>query len=209
MIPNWINDKFTKVALISLFFLLNNPVAHAKQLLVYGDSISAAYGMELEKGWVHLLDQAWGKNHTVINASISGETTSGGLARLPLTLAELKPDVVLLELGANDGLRGHSIAQISENLEQMINLIKTSGAQVVVAGISVPPSYGPRYIDKFRAIFPTLAKKYDLPFIDFYQEELFLTEGYIQADGLHPTEITQPIIRDTVLKFFEQHKLFE
>jgi len=163
--------------------------------------------MDIDKGWVSLLDQAWGEQHTITNASISGETTAGGLNRLPLTLAETKPDIVVLELGANDGLRGLPIEKINTNLRKMIDLIQASQAQVIIAGISLPPSYGPRYIDQFRTIFTQLATEYEVPFIDFFDQELFLTKGYIQSDGIHPTELAQPIIKDRLQHFFKQKNI--
>lgn len=188
--------------------------AKAKHLLVFGDSLSAAYGMDWELGWAQLLDQHWQNAegevvHRVSNASISGETSVGGLDRLPLTLEELNPDVVLLELGANDGLRGYPISRIRENLLKMVDLVEASGADVIIAGISLPPSYGPRYIDQFRAMFRDVAESRELPFIDFFREDFIGKPGYIQADGLHPTEITQPIIRDALLSFFAEEGLFQ
>jgi len=181
---------------------------HAKHLLVYGDSLSAAYGMDLERGWVHLLATHWADQHKVSNASISGETSAGGLARLPQTLAELKPDVVMIELGANDGLRGYSIDAMRSNLIKMIELVEASGATAVIVGVSLPPSYGPRYINEFRSTFKQIAEQRQLPFISIYRDSFFQQEGYIQQDGLHPTEITQPIILDLLLTFFEQEGLF-
>lgn len=183
-----------------------------KHLLVFGDSLSAAYGMDIEQGWASLLAQHWqqqGERHQVTNASISGETTDGGLGRLQLTLDEVKPDVVMLELGANDGLRGHPLPRIRDNLEQMVSLVKQAGAQAVLVGISLPPSHGPRYVDGFRALFPQIAKQQNVPYLDFYREEFFTTPGYMQRDGLHPTAEPQGIIRDSLLEFFARHGLFE
>lgn len=201
-------NKVTKAALFS-FLLICSSITHAKHVLVFGDSLSAAYGMDLDKGWVSLLNKELAGAHSITNSSISGETTTGGLSRLPLTLAELKPDVVLLELGANDGLRGMPIEKIRANLKQMIELVQASSAQVIIAGTSLPPSYGPRYIDQFRAIFTELATEYETPFIDFFDQALFLTEGYIQSDGIHPTEIAQPVIKDRILGFLKQYEIVE
>jgi len=164
---------------------MSMPLAQAKSILVFGDSLSAAYGMDLEQGWAHLLSESLGPEHSLTNASISGETTSGGRARFELTLEEFKPEVVLLELGANDGLQGLSLDEMRNNLAQMIELSKEQGAVVALAGISLPPSYGPRYIDKFRSIFTDLAQEYDLAFI------------------------AQPLIRDLVLDFLRQNKLLD
>ena len=202
--------KSTGLTIAMLLVALNCVAAvQAKHLLVFGDSLSAAYGMELEQGWVKLLADQLGPEYTVSNASISGETTKGGLARLPSTLAELKPDIVLLELGANDGLRGYPVNRIKANLDKMIYLIKSSGAEVVLAGISVPPSYGPRYVDQFRGVFTQLAGQHEIPYIDFYDESLVITPGFIQADGLHPSVRGQPIIRDSVIQFFNEQLLLQ
>lgn len=188
----------------------------SKHILVFGDSLSAAYGIEQEQGWVHLLSESLNEQAStqqnkpiiqVTNASISGETTTGGLARLELTLKEVKPDLVLLTLGANDGLQGHPLDKIERNLNSMLDIIKSNNIQAVVFGISIPATYGPRYIDKFRNIFPTVAKQQELPFFDLYQEDFFIKPGYMQNDGLHPTAIAQPTIRDLVLNFLKQQKL--
>jgi len=208
---HFLSKIFVSVCII--FCLPNHAFASQGQhLLVFGDSLSAAYGMEIEKGWAHLLGQHWqqqGLAHQLTNASISGETTDGGLARLETTLKEIKPDVVMIELGANDGLRGHPLARIRANLENMISQVKETGAQAVVVGISLPPNHGPRYVDRFRAIFSELAEQEAVPFIDFYREDFFTTAGYIQDDGLHPTELPQPIIRDLLLDFFAANELFK
>lgn len=185
---------------------------HAKHILVFGDSLSAAYGMDIEQGWVHLLkehlsnkgDQA---SYQVTNASISGETTSGGLARLEVTLAEFEPDMVLLELGANDGLRGYPVEKIESNLNAMLDMVEQFGATPVLLGISIPPSYGPRYVDQFRNTYVSIADQRQLPFLDLYQEEFYLRPGFMQRDGLHPTAITQPIIKELMLNFLEQQQL--
>ncbi len=208
MIPNQLKDKFTFV-LFSLLFLIISPIAQAKHLLIFGDSLSAAYGMELEQGWAHLLAEAVKDKNKVSNASISGETSAGGSARLPFTLEQLKPDVILIELGANDGLQGLPISTMRENLENMILLSKENNTQVALAGISLPASYGPRYIDKFRATFKELSEQHNVPFIDFYREEFFSQPDYIQDDGLHPTAKTQPLVKEIILKFLNDNKLLD
>lgn len=197
--------RVTKSVFIITFFLtfiFFQSTAYAKHLLVYGDSLSAAYGMEQDQGWVSLLDQSLSlKDHTVSNASISGETSGGGLSRLALSLSTFSPDVVLIALGANDGLRGYPTSVLEDNLTQMILLVKDSGAIPVIAGISLPPSYGPRYIDQFSAVFPRLAAEKNIDYIDIFRDDFFTTPGFIQNDGLHPTPITQPIIRDLIEDF--------
>jgi len=204
MIPNTLIFKFTFLLLISLA-----TPASAKNILIYGDSLSAAYGMDLDKGWAQLLANELENKHTVINASISGETSAGGRARLGITIDEFKPDLLLLELGANDGLQGLPIKNLKDNLDAMIQQALAADIIVVLGGISLPASYGPRYIDQFRGVYTSLANQYQLPFIDFYREDFISTEGYIQEDGLHPTEITQPIVRDMILEFLMNAKLLE
>lgn len=208
MIPNRLKNKFI-FTLFSLLFLATTATAHAKHLVIFGDSLSAAYGMDLDQGWAHLLAESIKEQHQVTNASISGETSGGGLARLPLTLSELKPDVILVELGANDGLQGLSISAMRDNLEQIISLVKQQNIEIALAGISLPPSYGQRYIDRFRATFKELSQEYELPFIDFYREEFYLEPDFIQQDGLHPTAKTQPIVKDIILDFLNDNKLLD
>ncbi|MFT6406995.1 MAG: acyl-CoA thioesterase-1 [Arenicella sp.] len=208
MIPNQLKDKFT-FALFALLFFIISPSAQAKHLVIFGDSLSAAYGMELEQGWAHLLAESIKRTHKVTNASISGETSGGGLARLAITLAELKPDVMLIELGANDGLQGLPISALRENLEKIILMVKKENIAIALAGISLPATYGPRYIDKFRSTFKELSLRHELPFIDFYREEFFLQADFIQQDGLHPTAKTQPIVKDIVLDFLIDNKLLD
>lgn len=208
MIPNQLKDKFT-FALFSLLFLTLSPTAQAKHVVIFGDSLSAAYGMDLEQGWAHLLAETIKDSHKVSNASISGETSSGGRARLPITLAQLKPDLILIELGANDGLQGLPISAMRENLDYMISASKKANVQIALAGISLPASYGPRYIDKFRATFKELSEIHNVPFIDFYREEFFIKPDFIQEDGLHPTAKTQPLVKEIILEFLNSNNLLD
>ncbi len=203
MIPNNLFFKLTFLLLITL------PTQNlkAKDILIYGDSLSAAYGMELEQGWAQLLAIALEDNHKVVNASISGETSTGGRARLGITLDQFKPNLLLLELGANDGLQGLPTETLRSNLEAMIQEALAADITVVLGGISLPASYGPRYIDQFRDVYTSLAAQYELPLIDFYRQEFVTTPGYLQDDGLHPTVQTQPIVRDIVLNFLYEHRL--
>ncbi len=204
---NALSSKFFKTFALLLLLTLSIQSSYAKHLLIYGDSLSAAYGMDEAKGWVNLLSEKLAPNIKVTNASISGETSRGGLARLPITLDELKPDVVFLELGANDGLQGQSTKRLKQNLAAKIELIQATGATVALASISLPASYGPRYIDQFRNVYTELADEYEIPLFDLYQPSFVETPGYIQEDGLHPTEVTQPIVRDLVLEFLNKHSL--
>lgn len=168
------------------------------KLLVMGDSLSAAYGIEREAGWVNLLDKRLDDNIQVINASISGETTSGGAARLPELLRQHAPDIVLLELGGNDGLRGLPPAQMRANLASMIEASQQAGAQVLLLGIEVPPNYGQAYSDAFRRVYRSLADEYDVPLVPFLLEGIALDDSLMQDDGIHPTAAAQPTILDNV-----------
>ena len=198
-----------RIILIVVFWLLLpvSQAATARQILVYGDSLSAAYGLDLEQGWAHLLSEKLAGQHEVINASISGETSSGGLARLPATLEQFKPDLVLLELGANDGLRGQSTQSLEQNLIAMIELIKQQGASVVVFGITLPASYGPRYIDAFEATFEKAAHTTGQHYYDFVVERFIGNDEYIQADGLHPTALAHPEIAELVYTYLTEQNL--
>ena len=175
--------------------------AEAPVILVLGDSLSAAYGIPVEQGWVSLLQRRLterGFPHRVVNASISGDTSSGGLSRLPAALDREHPAVVILELGANDGLRGQSIPMMTANLARLIELAQQAGATVALAEMRIPPNYGPLYTQKFQATFGALAKRYDLPLIPFLLEGVAGDPALIQDDGLHPRAKAQPRILDNV-----------
>ena len=178
----------------------------AQTLLVLGDSLSAGYQMQAEQSWPALLNEKWqqqGGEHRLINASISGETTQGGLARLPTLLEEHKPDWVLIELGANDGLRGFAPAITRANLTKMVELAKASQAKTVLTQIQLPRNYGARYLQQFEQIFPELAQANDLPLMPFFIDDIVLRPELMMNDGLHPTAAAQPQIRDRVASFIE------
>ena len=180
--------------------------AQAQTLLVLGDSLSAGYQMPAEQSWPALLNEKWqqqGGEHRLINASISGETTQGGLARLPTLLEEHKPDWVLIELGANDGLRGFAPAITRANLTKMVELAKASQAKTVLTQIQLPRNYGARYLQQFEQIFPELAQANDLPLMPFFIDDIVLRPELMMNDGLHPTAAAQPQIRDRVASFIE------
>ena len=180
--------------------------AQAQTLLVLGDSLSAGYQMPAEQSWPALLNEKWqqqGGEHKLINASISGETTQGGLARLPALLEEHKPDWVLIELGANDGLRGFAPAITRANLTKMVELAKASQAKTVLTQIQLPRNYGARYLQQFEQIFPELAQANDLPLMPFFIDDIVLRPELMMNDGLHPTAAAQPQIRDRVASFIE------
>lgn len=177
------------------------PGAAARTILVLGDSVSAGYGIKVEEGWVALLQQRLrqqGYGYRVINASVSGETTTGGLTRLPRALERHKPAIVVLELGGNDGLRALPLATTRANLVRMIQLSQQAGARVVLVGMKIPPNYGPRYTQGFEQIFSDLAREYRLPLVPFLLDKVALTAGMMQDDGLHPTARGQPVMLDNV-----------
>ena len=167
-------------------------------VLVVGDSISASYGIQSEQGWVHLLRDRLGGAAKVVNASISGDTTGGGLARLPRTLAEHEPGVVIIELGGNDGLRGYPITNIRANLLAMTQAVIAAGADPVLAGMQIPPNYGPRYTMAFRAIYEEVAEATGAALVPFLLEGVATDRELMQRDGIHPTAQAQTQLLDNV-----------
>ena len=178
------------------------PGAFAERtLLVFGDSLSAAYGLSVDQGWVHLLGEriaGMRLDWRVVNASVSGETTAGGLRRLPEDLKRHKPAVVVIELGANDALRGQPVNGIRSNLEAMIRLVREAKAQPVLVGIMIPPNYGIDYAAEFRESYRRLATRDKVPLVPFLLEGLMQKPELFQADQLHPTAAAQPIMLDNV-----------
>lgn len=173
----------------------------AATVLIWGDSLSAGYGVAKESSWSHLLEQRLKEkaySHTLVNASISGETSAGGLARLPAALAAHKPSVVILELGANDGLRGLDINAMRSNLEAMVLAIRKTGAKVLLIGMRMPPNFGPFYTQKFQATFSDLAKKHKLAFLPFMLEGFADKPDLFQSDGLHPQASAQQLVLDNI-----------
>src|SRR5246127_358979 len=185
---------------------LRTAVASDHTILVFGDSLSAAYGIRPEQGWVALLTQrlqSQGYGYQIVNASVSGETTSGGVERLPRALQLHRPEMVILELGANDGLRGLPPGETRENLTQMVRLAQSAGAHVLLVGIRIPPNYGPRYTEAFARIFPELANQYHLPLVPFLLEKVALDPARMQADGMHPNASGEPPVLDTVWPYLK------
>lgn len=175
-------------------------------VLVLGDSLSAAYGIAPEQGWVALLDARLAtaaRPRKVVNASISGETTAGGLARLPALLAEHRPALVVLELGANDGLRGLPLASARANLSQMLAAIRAAGAQALLVGIELPVNYGPQYRDGLRSLYRDLAGEFNVPLVPFLLEGVALDPALMQDDGLHPKAAAQPAVLANVWAVLE------
>jgi acyl-CoA thioesterase I len=170
-------------------------------ILVLGDSISAGYGIQREESWVDLLadrvTEAVG-DWNVVNASLSGETNGGGLGRLPGALEAHGPDVVIIELGGNDGLRGYPIANIRDNLSRMVELAQQTGGRVLLVGMQLPPNYGHRYARAFAEVFLQVAEAHDVPLVPFLLENVALLPELMQDDGIHPKAIAQELLLDTV-----------
>ncbi|PPD31625.1 MAG: arylesterase [Methylomonas sp.] len=175
--------------------------AMAKSIVVLGDSITAGYGIDVNAGWVNLLQQkfkALPSDVVIHNESISGDTTAGGLARLDPLLSRHKPAWVLVELGANDGLRGLSPQEMKNNLTEIVKRSQKAGANVMLLGMKIPPNYGKRYIDLFYNIYPQLAEELKVPLVPFILEDVALKPEMMQADGLHPNALGQPLIAEKV-----------
>ena len=182
-------------------FIAPATAASPKTVMVFGDSLSASHGMPIEAGWVALLTQRLQSKFTdyqIINASISGETTLGGRNRIKQSLETHRPEIVILELGANDGLRGASIKSIYENLATIIEICQQHNSQVLLVGMQLPPNYGMTYIRKFQAIFPQLAENYQIKLIPFLLAGFGEKHEFFQADGIHPNEVAQKRIVETV-----------
>ena len=191
--------------LLALFVLIvasASARAEAPVILVFGDSISAGYGLaHVEQGWVELLKtrlSALGYGYQVVNASVSGETTAGGLARLPRALELHHPKIVILELGGNDGLRALPIAQMRANLTQMVELATAAGAKTLLLGMRMPPNYGPEYTEQFAMVFSDLARDRKLPLVPFLLTDIALSPTLLQGDDIHPNAAGQPLLLENV-----------
>jgi len=195
-----------RLVLVVLLVGCGPALAAPAPVLVFGDSLSSAHHIAVESGWVHLLElklEASKNPRPVVNASISGETTSGGLQRLPKILSDTKPALVVLELGANDGLRGLPLAEIRENLVKMIRASQAAGAAVVLLGIELPINYGPQYRDGLRGIYRDVAAEFNLPLVPFLLDGVALNPDLMQDDGLHPKAEGEPKVLDNVWPVLE------
>jgi acyl-CoA thioesterase I len=188
-----------------LVFALGMPAGAAdaapRTVAVLGDSLSAGYGITVQQGWVNLLAQriaSEGYGYKVVNASVSGETTQGGLARLPRVLQLHKPDIVIIELGGNDGLRGLPLATSRENLRRSIELARNAKARVVLVGMLIPPNYGPRYEQEFRDMYTSLAARYSVALVPFLLDKVALNPDLMQPDGIHANAKGQPRMLENV-----------
>ncbi|MBT8066797.1 MAG: arylesterase [Gammaproteobacteria bacterium] len=186
--------------LLTLFVLLmaaNAQGAQPPTVLVFGDSLSAGYGIDVDQSWTSLLQERLrnqGYEHRVVNASISGETTEGGATRIDAALENFSPDLIILALGGNDGLRGFPPARMKGNLERIIQRSQASGAAVVLLGIRIPPNYGPRYTAAFESVYREVAEALDVKWIEFFMDGIALNDELLQADRIHPNAAAQPIL---------------
>ncbi len=177
------------------------PATQLPVILVVGDSLSAEYGLRRDAGWVALVDRRLretGQNYHIQNASISGDTTSGGLSRLPAALAQQQPAIVIIELGSNDALRGLALNMTQNNLEAMTKLSQQAGAKVLLLGMQIPPNYGPRYTEQFRLSFAHVAADRKANLVPFLLEGIAQDPSLFQADGIHPNEAAQAAIANNV-----------
>lgn len=182
--------------MLSLVLACQIVIADTRTLLVVGDSLSDAYGMPREAGWTHLLDQRLGEAYTVVNASISGDTTAGAVSRIDDLLERNEPHALLIILGGNDGLRALSPAQVESNLEELIERGKDAGARVMLMQIRMPPNLGPVYVQRFEAVYPRLAERHDVTLLPFFLDGIFDQSGMMMTDGIHPTPEAQPRMLD-------------
>ncbi|WP_079902593.1 multifunctional acyl-CoA thioesterase I/protease I/lysophospholipase L1 [Salmonella enterica] len=180
--------------------LLTFRAAAADTLLILGDSLSAGYRMAASAAWPSFLNDKWQNKTSVVNASISGDTSQQGLARLPTLLQQHHPRWVVVELGGNDGLRGFAPAQTEQTLRKIIQTVKAADAQPLLMQIHLPANYGRRYNESFSAIYPKLAKEFDIPLLPFFMEEVYLKPQWMQDDGIHPNRDAQPFIADWMAK---------
>jgi acyl-CoA thioesterase-1 len=189
-----------KIFLVVMMTLLPWTVS-AKTIVVLGDSISAGFGIEVQQGWVALLQNRLAAQHSpyvISNESISGDTSAGGLARIDDALRRHKPQIVLIELGANDGLRGLSPEAMKANLTEMVKRTEKTGAKVLLLAMKIPPNYGKRYIEMFYNIYPQLAAELKVPYVPFILEDVALKTELMQVDGLHPNALAQPIVAERI-----------
>jgi acyl-CoA thioesterase-1 len=192
-----------KTLLLLSALLLSTAAAAAPTILVFGDSLSAGHGIARQDAWPSLLETRLkdsGYSYAVVNASISGETTAGGRSRFPEALKQHQPKIVIIELGANDGLRGLPIASMRDNLTTMIRSSQQAGARVMIVGMRLPPNYGKDYTEKFANSFTELAKEHKTALVPFLFEGFAARADAFLSDGLHPTAATQPLILDTIWK---------
>ena len=195
------NKIYTLLILIPLLLISNQLLAKEIKLLVLGDSLSAAYGLKQEQGWVSLLQDAWqNQDVNVVNAAISGETTDGALARLPRLLKQHSPTHIFVELGGNDGLQGHPVSKMRDNIEKIIQLSQENAVKVILQQMQIPTNYGKRYTQMFTGSYATLAEKYAVTMLPFFLQNIALNKSLMQRDGIHPNAEAQIIIAKDMQK---------
>ena len=182
-----------------LFILLSATAASSESptIVIFGDSLSAGYGIEVDQSWATLLQtrlKEQGYEHQVVNASISGETTEGGATRIDAALQDFSPELIILELGGNDGLRGFPAARMKANLQKIVSRAKATGAAVVLLGIRIPTNYGPRYSSEFEAVFRQISADLDVEWIEFFMEGVAMNDDLLLEDRIHPNAAAQPIL---------------
>jgi acyl-CoA thioesterase-1 len=191
-----------KIFLFLILFLPYSITAETKKLLILGDSISAGYGIKESKNWVTLLEKKLNADnentYILVNASISGDTSSGGVSRIEKALNTHSPDFVLIELGGNDALRGYPIININQNIDQIINIVLRKNSKPILMQIKIPPNYGKKYVEAFENIYKNISSKYEIPLIDFILENVALKKSLMQFDGIHPNEMAQPIMAEQI-----------
>ena len=190
--------RLLKFKTLSALFLLLTSLSHGSTILVLGDSFSAGYGMRIDQGWVNLLSEEISPKYEIFNASISGDTTQGGISRLPKLLSTVSPDYVIIELGGNDGLRGQPLSSMRENIERMIKLCIDKNITPILFEMRIPPNYGQRYSSAFEKVYFDIIKKLNVHSISFEFEKLLTEPGMIQSDGMHPTSKAQDFIKSAV-----------
>ncbi len=198
--------RFRAFLFLLVFLMVGSVDAKESTVMVMGDSLSAGYGIDITEGWVALLETEMATKHSLkwINASVSGETTSGGKARLDQLLKTHQPDYVILELGGNDGLRGQPLNLIRNNLQSMIDSIHQQKANILLVGMKIPPNYGERYTQSFTNIYSELAEKNNLLLVPFLLEGVATNPSLMQNDGIHPTAEGQPLVMENVKGYFER-----
>jgi len=198
------NKIYLLLILIPLLLISDQLQAKETKLLILGDSLSAAYGLKQEQGWVSLLQNAWqselGNSVSIVNAAISGETTDGALARLPRLLEQHSPTHIFVELGGNDGLQGHPVSKLRNNLEKIIQLSQTSGVEVILQQMQIPTNYGKRYTQMFTGSYAQLAEEYAVTMLPFFLQNIALDKSLMLRDGIHPNAEAQIIIAKDMQK---------
>jgi acyl-CoA thioesterase-1 len=187
------------LTLVVLLVVANAHAAESPTILVFGDSLSAGYGIDVDQSWVTLLQKRLdetGYEYRVVNASISGETTAGGATRIDSAIVTFEPELIILELGANDGLRGFPTASIQSNIETIARRARDSGAEVVLLGIRIPTNYGVRYTQAFEAVFSDVAADLEIRWIEFFMDGIALNDDLLQEDRIHPNAEAQPMLLD-------------